>query len=57
MKRSFKDIFKRAVCAGVIFGLVAPPSMAATLSLAQTPLYLGSSIPPQVMLDISKDQQ
>ena len=57
MKRAYKDMFKRAVCASVIFGLIAPPALAAPLSLAQTPLYLGSSIPPQVMLDITKDQQ
>ena len=57
MKQSTKNAIKRLVCAGVMVSMVAQPAMAATLSLAQVPLYLGASVPPLVMLDITKDQQ
>lgn len=39
-----------------LLGLAALPS-AHALTPAQAPLFVSSSIPPQVMLDISKDQQ
>ena len=40
--------------AAVLLGLAAP---ARALDLSPTPLFISSSIPPQVMLDVSKDQQ
>ena len=37
--------------------MTTQPSLAALLTLAQTPLFIGANVPPQVMLTISKDQQ
>ena len=58
MKQFTKNAIKRIICAGVMVGMVAQPAMAASpLNMGQFPLYLGASIPPLVMLDITKDQQ
>jgi type IV pilus assembly protein PilY1 len=35
--------------------MTAQPTLAALLNLAQTPLFIGAAVPPQVMLTISKD--
>ncbi|MDO9226559.1 MAG: PilC/PilY family type IV pilus protein [Pseudomonadota bacterium] len=42
-------------CLGLLLLLLSPPVLA--LDLASSPLFISSSIPPQVMLDVSKDQQ
>ena len=59
MKSYIKSHFKRAVGGLVIFSMLAQPlaAVAAPLVLAPSPLFVGASIPPMVMLDISKDQQ
>ena len=57
MTHSSKFFFKRIVAGVVALVLTAQPAFAATLSLAQSPLYVGAGIPPYVMLNISKDQQ
>lgn len=60
MKRQLKEQFKRGICLLVTTGMLAQPIAvsAAQLTLSQSPLFAGGqSIPPMVMLDMSKDQQ
>lgn len=45
----------RLFLAGLTGLLISTPGLG--LSLSQSPLFISSSIPPQVMLDVSKDQQ
>src|ERR1700716_4272315 len=55
MKTETKSIFKRATTSVALFCMVMQPAYA--LNLATQPLFIGASVPPQVMLTISKDQQ
>ena len=48
---------RRALALAIVLCVAAQPALAALLNLAQTPLFIGANIPPQVMLTISKDQQ
>ena len=47
----------RIVAACLVALQLTPITPAFALTLAQAPLYAGGSIPPLVMLDLSKDQQ
>src|SRR5258706_14483857 len=51
--KSWTTTFKLA--AGAAIALVAQGAGAAGLSLGNSPLYLSSSVPPLVMLTVSKD--
>jgi type IV pilus assembly protein PilY1 len=53
-----KTITKQVVLAGAIaLSFAGQPAQAALLNLATQPLYLGTAIPPSVMLTMTKDQQ
>ncbi|MGZ8228166.1 MAG: pilus assembly protein [Burkholderiales bacterium] len=47
----------KVVAIAVLFCMSTQPTLAALLNLATQPLFIGASIPPKVMLTISKDQQ
>ncbi len=48
---------RKALALAIVLSMAAQPAPAALLNLAQMPLFVGSNIPPKVMLTISKDQQ
>jgi type IV pilus assembly protein PilY1 len=53
MKRRLTQI----LCGALSFCVAAQPAQAALMTLATQPLFLGASIPPQVMITMTKDQQ
>src|SRR5262245_56075626 len=57
MKLATRQVINQTVTATALFCMTAQPTAAALLNLAQTPLFIGANVPPQVMLTISKDQQ
>jgi len=57
MKIETKRLINKSIAVAALFCMTAQPTLAALLNLAQTPLFVGATIPPQVMLTISKDQQ
>ena len=57
MKPTTRRSINRAIAVTALFCTTAQPTLAALLNLAQTPLFIGANVPPQVMLTISKDQQ
>jgi type IV pilus assembly protein PilY1 len=53
-----KTTIKQVILSGAIaLSFAAGPAHAALLNLATQPLYLGTQIPPSVMLTMTKDQQ
>ncbi len=57
MKVDTKRLFKKSVAIVTLFCMATQTTFAALLTLAQVPLFIGATPPPQVMLTISKDQQ
>src|SRR5688572_29399890 len=57
MKLDSKRLFKKSVAIATLFCMATQTTFAALLNLAQTPLFIGANVPPQVMLTVSKDQQ
>ena len=57
MKPMNKRLLKNAVITTALFCMTTQSTFAALLNLPQTPLFAATSIPPKVMLTISKDQQ
>lgn len=57
MNPTTKRLFKKAVAVTALFCMTTQSTFAALLTLSNTPLFIGANIPPQVMLNISKDQQ
>ena len=57
MKTLTRRLIDKTVAVTALFCMTAQPTLAALLNLAQTPLFIGAAVPPQVMLTISKDQQ
>ena len=53
MKRGLKNV----LCGALALCVATQPVQAALMTLATQPLFLGASIPPQVMLTMTKDQQ
>ncbi|MGZ8267115.1 MAG: hypothetical protein ACXWUU_06610 [Burkholderiales bacterium] len=47
----------KAVLAVTLFCVATQPTLAALLNLAAQPLFIGSNIPPKILLTVSKDQQ
>ena len=47
----------RILSAAIAFCVATQPAQAALLTLATQPIYLGAAIPPQVMINMTKDQQ
>jgi type IV pilus assembly protein PilY1 len=57
MKLTTRQLINKTIAVAALFCMTAQPTLAALLNLAQSPLFIGATIPPQVMLTISKDQQ
>lgn len=57
MKTPTRRRFNQAVAATALFCMATQTTFAALLNFAQAPLFIGSNVPPKVMLTISKDQQ
>src|SRR5918911_762546 len=57
MRSDIKRRMNQAIAAIALFCMATQTTFAALLTLAQEPLFIGSNIPPKVMLTISKDQQ
>ena len=51
------NIIKHLLRGAVALSIGVQPAHAALLNLATQPLYLGTSIPPVVMINLAKDHQ
>ncbi|MCC7484308.1 MAG: hypothetical protein IT529_04915 [Burkholderiales bacterium] len=57
MKSSIRRFADQTIAVTALACMSTQPTLAALLNLAQTPLFIGANVPPQVMLTVSKDQQ
>ena len=57
MKLTTRRLINKAIAVTALTCMTAQPTLAAFINFAQTPLFIGANVPPQVMLTISKDQQ
>jgi type IV pilus assembly protein PilY1 len=57
MKLTTRRLIEKAIAVTALTCMTAQPTLAALINFAQTPLFIGANVPPQVMLAISKDQQ
>jgi len=57
MKPTTKQLLRKTVAVAALFCMTTQSTFAALLTLSNVPLFIGASVPPQVMLNISKDQQ
>src|SRR5262245_56351475 len=57
MKSATRKFASKVVAITTLFCMSTQGTLAAFLELSAVPLFVGASVPPQVMLTISKEQQ
>src|SRR5262245_37108393 len=57
MKSATRKLANKVIALTTLFCMSTQGSLAAFLELSDVPLFIGATVPPQVMLTISKEQQ
>src|SRR5215475_4989245 len=57
MKAATRKVARKIVAIATLTCMATQSTLAAYLQLSDVPLFIGASVPPQVMLTVSKDQQ